>query len=258
MVCVASRDLEHAREAAAWIGSGVEAVSYRELGARAARLLAAVSDGAITGVAAEVAAGGPGITAALHTCGAAGPDALAPLRTRGAACGVLHPLQTFPTPDVDLRGVFFGVWGDECAVRWAEEIAAAAKGRVLGLAESAAPLYHAAAVMASNYITTLVSAAQSTLAAAGVGEADALRALAPLVRASVENAVSRGPAAALTGPIERGDLATVSTHLRALSPLPESVRSLYRAAGLETIELARRRGLPPQTAAALERLLEVR
>ncbi len=78
--------------------------------------------------------------------------------------------------------------------------------------------------------------------------------LAPLARASLDNAVALGPVTALTGPIERGDLSTVARHWAALDAAPPSVRELYRAAGRQALELVRSKGLPSGVALAIEEL----
>jgi predicted short-subunit dehydrogenase-like oxidoreductase (DUF2520 family) len=253
LTAIASRTLEHARAAAAFIGSGVCALPYEQM--HAERVLIAVPDDAIEHVAARLP-GSPAI--ALHTSGARGADALKTLRDRGAACGVLHPLQTVPEPNAAmslLRGVMFSVSGDPAAVAWAKQIADCAGGRTFEITDSARPLYHAAAVMASNYITAMLDAAASLMASAGAPSGEALNALAPLARASLENALRLGPAAALTGPIERGDAKTIAAHLAALPDSAGPLRQFYRAAALITLELARRRGLARQHAAEIEALL---
>jgi len=125
---------------------------------------------------------------------------------------------------------------------------------VLNIRGQARPLYHAAAVMASNHLVALIDAAQGLLSeAAGVDRETALRALAPLVRSSVSNVLNHGPGAALTGPVERGDGATVAAHLQALAATP--VADLYRAAGLHTLDLARRKGLDAGAAQRIEKVL---
>ena len=251
--------MERARAAAAFLGPGVEAVSYEDLPARASRILIAVADDAIEPVAENLAARWPsrdGI--ALHTCGAKGVEALEALRRRGVHCGTLHPLQTIPDSaggEQALRGVSFAVSGDPPALVWARRIAALCGGGILEIPDEFRPLYHAAAVMAGNYVVALLSAAQTLLGAAGVEPARALEALGPLTRSSVENALIAGPAAALTGPVSRGDAATVAAHLQALAPAAESIRDLYRAAGIQTLALARQRGLDSVQAAAIEDIL---
>jgi predicted short-subunit dehydrogenase-like oxidoreductase (DUF2520 family) len=94
------------------------------------------------------------------------------------------------------------------------------------------------------------------MAAGASSPETALQALAPLARASLENALAMGPAQALTGPVQRGDGSTVAAHLKALRGMPGTVQALYRAAGLHTLVLARQRGLPASSAALLEDTLK--
>lgn len=253
---VASRTPEHARAAASFIGQGVEAVGYSDLARQAGRILIAVPDSALEAVAQELDAEA-GVV--LHTCGARGPEALQYLAERGVHCGAIHPLQTISDPSrgaAALHGAAFAIAGDEAALAWAEHICRGANGRILRISAENRPLYHAAAVMASNYVTAMISAAQSLLIAAGVNPEEALQALAPLAKSSLENTLRCGPAAALTGPLERGDLSTVAAHLAALEGITGPTARLYRAAGLQTLEVARERGLDPEIAAATERILE--
>jgi predicted short-subunit dehydrogenase-like oxidoreductase (DUF2520 family) len=109
--------------------------------------------------------------------------------------------------------------------------------------------------MASNYLVALMDAAVILMKAAGIEQEQALRALAPLVRASVGNALTMSPVQALTGPVERGDNGTVAAHFRAFSTAsaPESVKALYRAAGLHAVDMARRK-TPAADRQIMERL----
>jgi predicted short-subunit dehydrogenase-like oxidoreductase (DUF2520 family) len=246
IACVASRDLDHARAAAAFIGGGARAVSYREIPLHASHVLIAVSDRAIAPVAEELARGNGRLRVALHTCGSYGAEALAPLSAVGVSCGSIHPLQTIRDPSrgaADLRGAAFAVSGDAGALGWAENAARALGGRILHIRPDARHLYHAAAVMASNYIAALLDCAEELLLLAGVPKSDALRALAPLARTSVENAVQCGAVDALTGPVVRGDAATVAEHSRAMDHAEATVAELYQAAGLHALRMARKRGI---------------
>jgi predicted short-subunit dehydrogenase-like oxidoreductase (DUF2520 family) len=264
VAAVASRG-ESAARAAEFIGGGVEAVSYKELPRRAGRILIAVADSAVPAVAGTLAeamaeAGLSG-GVALHTCGSLGPEALEPLADRGVSCGTIHPLQTVAAPGqgvAALPGSAFAVAGDTEALAWAERIAAILDGEPLRIAPKFRPVYHAAAVMASNYVVTLLDAAVILMGAAGITEDRALRAIAPLAKASLNNAADLGPLRALTGPIERGDSETVALHLNALEKEPESVRELYRSAGLHALDLARRRGLNEAAAKRVETVLRKR
>lgn len=258
VVAVASRNMDRARDAAAFIGSQARAVPYSQLPACAGRVLIAVSDGAVTSVASLLAEAGMNGGLALHTAGSLGPEALAPLAARGVSCAMLHPLQTVPERErglTALLGIAFGISGDGPAAEWAESIARLLDGDALRIAPAAAPLYHAAAVMASNYVVALVDAAVMLMNTAGIGEERALKAIAPLVRASAGNALSLGARTALTGPIVRGDIETVSRHLAALEAVESSIGALYRAAGVQLIPLARNRGVSEENILRLEEWL---
>jgi predicted short-subunit dehydrogenase-like oxidoreductase (DUF2520 family) len=196
---------------------------------------------------------------ALHTSGAHGHELLAALAGAGNSCGSLHPLQTFASPEAGVKalpGISFAIDGGDAARLWAEHIVAILGGRVLSVPAGSRVLYHAAAALASNHILGLIAAACDVMAEVGIEERDALAALAPLASSSVSNAFTIGPTGALTGPLERGDVETVSAHLQALRSMPEPVRALYRTTGLKVLEIARRRGLSEDRAGALERLLK--
>jgi predicted short-subunit dehydrogenase-like oxidoreductase (DUF2520 family) len=258
IVAVAGRDHRRTETAAAFINSDVLSVSYAELPSLASSVLICVPDDALESVACTLAASKQPISIALHTCGSRGAEALAALESRGASCATLHPLQTIASPEqgvADLPGSSFGITGSGPAAEWAIEIVRLLDGHALNIAPENRPLYHAAAVMASNYIVAMIDAAVILMGQAGVPREPALRALAPLVRASVKNALEAGPVQALTGPIERGDARTIATHLKALDNVPESVRQLYRQAGLHTIEVAQRK-TPAMDRGPIESLLQ--
>jgi len=269
VAAIAGRDPRRTASAAAFINKEVLPVSYSDLPSHAARVLVCVPDDALDEVARTLAAASQPISIALHTCGSRGPEALAALAARGAACATLHPLQTITTPGqgvADLPGSSFGITGAASggipdsteAVAWALDIVRLLDGHALTIPAESRPLYHAAAVMASNYVVAMIDAAVILMELAGLAKGEdpkpALQALGPLVRASVENSLRLGPASALTGPIERGDERTIAAHLRALDNAPESVRQLYRQAGLHAIEIVRRKN-PATDRGKIESLL---
>src|SRR5690606_26081516 len=116
-----------------------------------------------------------------------------------------------------LFGAAYAVAGDPAAKRVAMRIVDALGGMPLVIPPSLRPLYHAAAVTASNYVVVVVGLAVRLLEAAGVSPEEAPRALLPLVRGTIENLEHLGVAGALTGPIARGDADTVRLHLARLS-----------------------------------------
>ncbi|HEY1754891.1 MAG TPA: Rossmann-like and DUF2520 domain-containing protein [Bryobacteraceae bacterium] len=260
IAAIAGRNPERTGNAAAFICKDVLPVTYAELPSQAGRILICVPDDALPSVVATLAESAQPVKIAIHTCGSRGPEALAPLAAQGTACATMHPLQTITTPTqgiADLPGSSFGITGSggggitgsggggithiDKAAGWALEIVQLLNGHALAIAPENRPLYHAAAVMASNYIVAMVDAAVILMGLAGVAPEPALEALGPLVRASAANSLRAGPVQALTGPIERGDERTIAAHLHALDNAPESVRQLYRLAGLHTIEVARRK-----------------
>ncbi len=257
VVAVAGRSRARTAEAAAFIGSGT-AVEIEALPALTDRILIAVTDDAVSQVATVLAAAGLSSGLALHTSGAHGPEALQPLRAAGVACGVLHPLQTVPRPELGARslpGATYGIAGDAPALTWARALVEALEGQPLRVADNGFAAYHAAAVMGGNAIVAVLDVAVALMAGAGVAPDDARRALAPLARATLENVLAVGPVDALTGPVSRGDAGTVSAHLRATASLTASEAALYRAASHHLLELAVRRGLPAERADAVRSAL---
>jgi predicted short-subunit dehydrogenase-like oxidoreductase (DUF2520 family) len=258
---VASRNPDHARTAAELIAAGTIPVRYCDIPSCASHVIIAVSDRAIPAVAEEIAATAGKVRIALHTSGTYGSEVLAPLAAAGVSCGTIHPLQTFrdSAPGVDaMRVAPFAVSGDQLALAWAEEIAGTLSGHVIHIGPEGRTLYHAAAVMASNYLVVLLDAAEQLMQSAGVPRGQALRVLAPLVRTTVENVFSSGTVQALTGPAVRGDSETVARHLSAMKESGETLMELYRSAGLGALDIARRRGLASTDRARVEQALVAR
>jgi predicted short-subunit dehydrogenase-like oxidoreductase (DUF2520 family) len=276
IVAMASRSRQRAEDAARFISSpagpdwstpvipAVPVVEIAELPRLATRVLIAVSDQSIEPVAATLASAGMRSGAVLHTCGARGPDALAALRLKGVACGMLHPLQTIMTAEQGITGLAdatFGLSGDPEATLWGEEIVEIVRrvtcghGRSLHIEVDGTRYYHAGAVMASNALMAVLDAAMILMAHAGVGRDEALRAIGPLARTSLENALASGPQAALTGPVARGDAGTVAAHTDALRNVEPTVAKLYEASAMHLLQLARQRGLSDASVQAVELVL---
>lgn len=192
----------------------------------------------------------------LHTGGALGADVLAPLRERGAVPGALHPLAAVSDPVIGaerLRGATWGVEAEGAALALAERIVRACAGRLLHVLPGAKPVYHAAAVFASNYAVALLAVAEALMEEAGVPAREARPALVALAQGALLNVAERGPARALTGPVARGDDETIALHRARLSP---GLRPLYSLLGTEALELARAAGLEPAAAERVRLALE--
>lgn len=222
-------------------------------------LILAVPDSALSEVAHEIAAMGPAPAgcAALHLAGAVSTDVLAPLHAVGYATGTLHPFQAVADPWAAgdrLWGSAFAIAGDPAAMATSRRLVRAVGGRALVVPPALRPLYHAAAVFASNYLVALAGVGVRLLGEAGIEEKDAIHAIVRLMRGTLENLDHLGIRSALTGPIPRGDVDTVRLHLARLSP---DARMLYCALGRELLRLARGAGLDPNRAAELESLLSL-
>ena len=258
VAAIAGRNPGRTALAALFIGGRATPVTIEELPALSSYVLIAVSDRGVEPVAEILAKSGLRCGVALHTCDAKGPQALAVPESQGVSCGALHPIQSFASAEQGVASVVgssFGIDGNPEALRWASSIVALmGGGRSLRISPQHRGLYHAAAVMAGSYIAALIYAV-AMLVAAGVERSTALMALAPLVRTSGENSLDLGPVEALTGPIERGDNATVLAHLEDLRSLPDPVRRLYCSAGELVVQMASLRGLQDAKAAKIQEML---
>jgi predicted short-subunit dehydrogenase-like oxidoreductase (DUF2520 family) len=185
----------------------------------------------------------------LHLSGVQGQEALGPLVSSRAALGSFHPLQTIVEPErapQRLRGAWAAVEGMPRAMETAEQLASAIGMRPFRIPTKAKAIYHAGAVFASNYLVVVEAVAQRLLRHAGLSDADAWEALKPLVEGTLENLSRVEPKAALTGPVARGDTATIERHLESLA-IDDA--KLYRALGRAVLELAQKQGMDEETAA---------
>lgn len=261
VVAVTCRTSSRADDAARFVGGG--AVALTDAAAAATRgeiVLLTTPDDAIAEVCAAIAARGGFRRGALvaHTSGALSSEALAPARACGAATASLHPLQTFANPAEAvgrLPGTRWFYEGEESALARVRALIEACAGVPIPLRTDGKALYHAGAVLACNYAVTLTARAVGLLTAAGVPAAEALPALVPLLAGTLGNLERVGLPRALTGPIARGDTATVERHLAALARAHPEDAALYRLLGAATVPLAAAKGLDAERAAALRRLL---
>ena len=178
-----------------------------------------------------------GATYVGHTSGSLGLAALASASSAGAEAFTLHPLQTIPSPESRIAGAPCAISGASAgALETARTLALAVGMRPFEVAEESRAAYHAAASIASNFLVALEESAADLLARAGVTDARGI--LAPLVLRSAANWSEHG-AAALTGPIARGDEATVERHLAALRDTAPELIDLYQALAERTRAIAR-------------------
>jgi predicted short-subunit dehydrogenase-like oxidoreductase (DUF2520 family) len=203
-------------------------------------VLLAVQDDSVPEVARDLAASGKigRRHVVLHISGVLDRHALHSLDGTGAALGSLHPLQTFTDPESApgrLRGAVATVEGDDRAVEMAEMLAKAMGMRTARIESAAKARYHAGAVFASNYVVAVAEVARQILVEAGLSPESAWQGLQGLLRGTFESLEAGLPEDALTGPISRGDSATVRKHL---SLLKGEQANLYRELGKVALRLA--------------------
>jgi predicted short-subunit dehydrogenase-like oxidoreductase (DUF2520 family) len=172
-----------------------------------------------------------------HCSGAAGLDRLAPHEAFS-----LHPLMTVTDRGASFRGAGAAIAGSTArALEFAEQVATALGMHPVHIAHDDRVAYHAAASMASNFLVTLEAAAERLAADSGVGRDH----LVPLVRATVENWAALGPHGALTGPVVRGDEATIEAQRAAVAERTPELIELFDALVAATRALAGTREVEP-------------
>ena len=210
-----------------------------------------VQDSAIAPLAADLARRGNWKgKLVLHSSGALGSRELAPLRKAGAAVASAHPMMSFVRGvEPDWRGVPFALEGDARAVAFARRVARELGGTSFILAAKAKPLYHAFGAFASPLVVAELAVMEKVAASAGLSVHDARRAIVPILRQTLRNYERGGPAGAFSGPLVRGDVATVRRHLQELKRIPLA-RQVYVA-----LARAALRTLPVRARQDMERLL---
>lgn len=198
-------------------------------------------------------------TVVLQVSGSAEPAARTRLEAAGVHAGTFHPLLPLVDPSLAsfrLQGSVIGIEGDDAALAVATRLAMRLGATTILIPRAERAAYHAAAVLASNFPVTLAALAEGLLARLGVEGVAAHRAVRALMAASVEN-LAAAPRAldALTGPIARGDAATVQAHTTALHGVRPQ-HDVYEVLSRATLALLRERGDAPQAVAALEAALD--
>lgn len=224
---------------------GVPIVPVTEVGADADLVLIAVPDDVLPELVHGLVSSGA-IHAGqfvVHPSGRYGLDVLAPAAAVGALPLALHPVMTFTGTSVDLDRLSdapFGVTAPEGIRPVAEALVVEMGGDPVWVPEDARALYHAALALGANYLNTLVNASVSLLAEAGMETPQRL--IAPLMSASLDNALRHGDAA-LTGPIARGDAQTVAAHVRVIAQVDPLAAAAYQAMGRLATDRALATGL---------------
>ncbi len=181
----------------------------------------------------------------VHCSGAHSLDILEPAEKAGARTGAFNPLQTFA--DVahaikNLPGSTFGLEAEGELLDTLKGMARDLEGTWIKLGAGDKVLYHTAAVIACNYLVTLMKMSTDLWQTFGVSTPEATRALLPLLRGTLNNLENVGLPDCLTGPIARGDIGTIKKHLEALEKSSPAILSAYCDLGLQTISIALDKG----------------
>ncbi len=177
-------------------------------------------------------------TVVCHLSGALNSEVLKPAGLLTASC---HPVQTFSQPLLNSQSflnIWFALEGEEAALQRLQPVLRDLKGQWFIISREKKSLYHLACTLASNYLVGIAYLAQQILHKADV---DSMEPIAGIMTRTLENIVRQGPAEALTGPIVRGDVATVQKHLDAIKSQAPEILIIYQTLGQQLISLARQR-----------------
>jgi predicted short-subunit dehydrogenase-like oxidoreductase (DUF2520 family) len=243
VVAVSSRNQTSAENLALAV-NGCRALAENQDVADASELIFITTpDDAITTVVSQVK-WHPG-QSVVHCSGADSADILEPAKKLGAYVGVFHPLQTFANAKQaieNIPGSTFVVEAETPLLNTLKDMATTLGGHWIELKASDKVLYHTAAVIACNYMVTLVKLATDLWQTFSVPPHQATQALLPLIQGTIHNIDTVGIPQCLTGPIARGDTGTIKKHLDALQKKAPGLLSTYRELGLQTIPIALAKG----------------
>lgn len=198
-------------------------------------------------------------TIVAHCSGTLGSEVLRGAAERDLDVLALHPVQTFPSHAQAINrlpGSFFAIEGSRRGVAFGKRLARALHGKSIVVRGADRPLYHAMCVFSSNLLLAVLDGAELLAAELGISRTRAARVLSPLTQGAVDASRELGAAAALTGPVARGDATTVRTHVAVLTERAPELIPVYRALTLRLIDMARRDGLSARAARRLRSALE--
>ena len=261
LVGLASRSEGSLQKAASVVGGEIRTTTApQEITPEADLVFLTTSDSAIQKVCEDIAGAGgfhPG-QIVVHTSGSLPSTILKAAKEKGALVASVHPLQSFADVKEAVKIIsssIFNIEGDQEAIPPLMELVKTVGGKPLPIETRQKPLYHASAVVACNFLVTLVYLSYQLFEAIGIPQADAAQALLPLIKGTVNNIEHLGPVKALTGPIARGDVDVIRGHLEALKAVDPRFTDIYRAISRLTVEVGIKKGtLAPERG---EEILEI-
>lgn len=207
--------------------------------------LITVNDGNIQRVCEALSNSFKTASVVAHCSGALSSSVLNSVKKNNCYTASAHPLNTFPSIEVSLEtfktdkhGSYLYAEGEQTALETLLPIFTVSGFKAQTIESQAKPLYHAACVFACNYLNSLMDMSLSTAEAAGLQRESFWDSLQPLVQATLSNISQQGTAKALSGPIARGDVQTITTHLHELEGVSKQLENSYADLGLRALELA--------------------
>lgn len=239
---VCNRSIESAQNACAFIGQGNPIQSLNDL-RPADVFLIGTADQSIAEccellVASKVLQAG---NIVFHCSGALPASILDSAKNVGAFVASIHPIKSFADPSLcitNFAGTFCGAEGDTAALEALEKAFQVIGGQTLHVDSANKTFYHAASVVASNYLTALLELSIQSYVKAGLTREQALQIIEPIAHGTIKNIMELDTARALTGPIARGDVSTVTTQLKAFKHWKPEYGEMYRLLGGVTLDLS--------------------
>ena len=197
-------------------------LNFSEAALAADCIIITTPDDAIAQVCMKISSDGgirPGAKV-IHMSGAGGLELLESAQDAGAHIACIHPLQSFADVDgavKNIPGSTFGITSEDEIKEWSIQMVRDLGGIPFFISDADKPLYHAAACMASNYLTTLIHMVEEIYQSLGLNREDTIRAIWPLVMGTIANIKTKGTVQALTEPVARGDAGTVKKTHRGLA-----------------------------------------
>ncbi len=179
----------------------------------------------------------------VHTSGVHSSDVLRSAQRKHALTASIHPIQTFPEgrKSVSLRGIYFGIEGSPDALKKAELLVNSLDAHTVTISAELKPLYHIACVFSSSYLVAVINGI-SGIASTLKLKASWTEVFGPLMTSAMENTIKTSAANAITGPVIRGDMSTLSLHLTTLARTAPQFLPMYSVAGIEVARIATEHG----------------
>lgn len=176
----------------------------------------------------------------IHCSGSLTSAELEPVKAKPCYTASVHPMHSFANPAISVNtfaNTYCAIEGEDSAVATATILFKKIGALTYAVNSDKKALYHAAGVIASNYLVTLCNQAKTCMESAGVEEKMAMKIITSLMQGTLTNlSTTLSPKNSLTGPIKRGDEKTIAKHKEAFISNQE-LNSFYSEMGLLTLEL---------------------